>query len=119
MPVERVDEVARGRVWLGERAHELGLVDRLGGLSEAIDSAAALAGVSGDFRVAYLEREPGFREALAMQLARALGGSLERVARLQRSPLLDAADGLQREFARLLRWNDPQALYYHCFCDVR
>ncbi len=36
---ERVDELARGRVWTGADAHERGLVDELGGLGKAIDLA--------------------------------------------------------------------------------
>ena len=36
---ERVEEIAQGRVWTGERALELGLVDRLGGIPEALEEA--------------------------------------------------------------------------------
>ena len=36
---ERVDELARGRVWTGADAHERGLVDELGGIGLAIDTA--------------------------------------------------------------------------------
>jgi protease IV len=35
MPAEKVDMIAKGRVWTGETARELGLVDELGGLGEA------------------------------------------------------------------------------------
>jgi protease IV len=41
----RVDEVARGRVWTGTAAHERGLVDRLGGLMDAVQAARERAGV--------------------------------------------------------------------------
>jgi hypothetical protein len=37
----------------------------------------------------------------------------------ERSPVLVAADRLQRELARLVRWNDPRGLYYQCLCEVR
>lgn len=40
-----VEEIARGRVWSGAQALERGLVDELGGLSEALDYAAAVVGV--------------------------------------------------------------------------
>ncbi|MCS6941909.1 MAG: signal peptide peptidase SppA [Geminocystis sp.] len=36
MPVNRVIQIAEGRIWSGERAKEIGLVDELGGLEEAI-----------------------------------------------------------------------------------
>jgi len=41
-----VDSIAQGRVWSGVQAKQLGLVDRLGGLNEAIASAAKMAKVS-------------------------------------------------------------------------
>ncbi|HTB56782.1 MAG TPA: signal peptide peptidase SppA [Polyangia bacterium] len=41
----RVDELGRGHVWTGALAQGLGLVDRLGGVSAAIDEAARLGGV--------------------------------------------------------------------------
>jgi protease-4 len=43
LPEARVREIARGRVWTGAQARELGLVDELGGLHEAIARARALA----------------------------------------------------------------------------
>lgn len=43
MSVEAVDEVAQGRVWTGETAKELGLVDDLGGMALALQKAAELA----------------------------------------------------------------------------
>lgn len=41
--VEYIDSIAQGRVWTGVRAREIGLVDRLGSLDDAIRSAALLA----------------------------------------------------------------------------
>ena len=43
MPPEAVEEIAQGRVWLGSQAAEIGLVDELGALPNALDAAAALA----------------------------------------------------------------------------
>lgn len=37
MTFEEVDAIARGRVWMGEKALEIGLVDKLGGFETAID----------------------------------------------------------------------------------
>jgi len=36
-PVNQIEPIAQGRVWLGEQARENGLVDELGGLDRAID----------------------------------------------------------------------------------
>ncbi len=46
MPVERVRDLATGEVFLGSRALELGLIDALGDLDEAVDAAAELAGAT-------------------------------------------------------------------------
>jgi len=43
LPPARVREIARGRVWTGAQAREIGLVDQLGGLEEAIAKARELA----------------------------------------------------------------------------
>ena len=45
MTRDQVHEVAQGRVWTGARAMELGLVDKLGGMEEALASAADMAGL--------------------------------------------------------------------------
>lgn len=44
--VEEADEVARGRVWTGAEAQQLGLVDQMGGLKQAVAAAADRAGLS-------------------------------------------------------------------------
>ena len=42
---EEIDQIGQGRVWAGEKAVQLGLVDALGGISDAIVKAAELASV--------------------------------------------------------------------------
>lgn len=53
LPVERVREIARGRVWTGAQARGLGLVDQLGGLNEAVNKAKALAEIDADTEVRF------------------------------------------------------------------
>lgn len=48
LDLERVLEIARGRIWSGEDALELGLVDELGGLDAAIRRAKKAAGYDAD-----------------------------------------------------------------------
>ncbi len=45
MSYDAVDAIARGRVWTGQDALGIGLVDELGNLQDAIDAAASLAGL--------------------------------------------------------------------------
>ena len=44
--IDEINNIGQGRVWTGEQALSLGLVDKLGGLKEAIDEAALLASVT-------------------------------------------------------------------------
>jgi protease-4 len=61
LPLQRVAELAQGRVWSGGAARQLGLVDRFGGLDDAVREAARRAGLNpADAEVTYLERRPGF-----------------------------------------------------------
>jgi protease-4 len=46
MNINRVDSIGQGRVWSGEQALQLGLVDQLGGLKDAVQAAAKLAKLS-------------------------------------------------------------------------
>lgn len=52
MTTERVNMIARGRVWTGSDAVKIGLVDELGGLKDAINYAAKTAGIK-DAKVLY------------------------------------------------------------------
>ena len=55
LDVAMVDKIARGRVWTGRQAKELGLIDKLGSLDDAINDAAKKAGIPHNFNVVYLE----------------------------------------------------------------
>ena len=59
-----VENLAQGRVWTGKQALELGLVDRLGGLEDAIAEAAVRAGIETYNTLEY----PKFEESLESML---------------------------------------------------
>jgi len=75
MTKEQVHEVAQGRVWTGARALELGLVDRLGGLDEAIAAAASLAGLESYRTIEY----PKVKDPLEQFLDQLMGRDKESV----------------------------------------
>jgi protease-4 len=58
----RIEELADGRVYSGPQALDVGLVDALGGLPEAVEAAKGAAGVVGDARVVVYHR-PGVEPA--------------------------------------------------------
>jgi protease IV len=89
MPVDRLREVAKGRVWTGADAREHGLVDRLGGLDDAVDEACSRAGL----RRADVELRPLPRSPLLQGL---------RPAQSSESPAAAAALGIGAEGGTLL-----------------
>jgi protease-4 len=66
--VAAVEQVARGRVWSGQQAKERGLVDQLGTLRQAIDSAARIAGLGSDYQVEYAEPALSHLESLLLDM---------------------------------------------------
>ncbi len=67
IPLEDVKEIAEGRVWSGVQAKEIKLVDRLGDLEDAIEIAAKLADIEGDYRLRYYPRQKPLLEKLLEQ----------------------------------------------------
>jgi protease-4 len=67
MPVEQADVIAQGRVWTGEQALPLKLVDSLGGLDEAMAAAKGLARLAPDQPVGVIElpEQPGLLQSLS------------------------------------------------------
>ncbi len=100
-PYDAVEPLARGRVWTGRKAVEVGLADRLGGLDEGIARAALLAGVAAPSVVDIRLGQPTRRW---VQFARAF--VIERVPELALLPRLSVASRMlgQSRGAPLLLW---------------
>jgi protease-4 len=100
MALDKVEEVAGGRIWTGARAAELGLVDELGGLDRALELARAAAGLEvGEGGYEYFPKPKGLTEFLLgnQQLRLPLGlADLERLLTPQAPGLLELPDDLQR-----------------------
>ncbi len=98
-----VEQVAQGRVWLGERALELGLVDAVGGLPEAVGAAAELAGLT-DYSVKRFSMPLSPQEVLLQQLMESAQS---------RGP--DRLTGMLRKTWQAARqFNDPMHAYAIC-----
>jgi len=74
IPIERVKEIAKGRVWTGTQAKEIGLVDELGGIMKAIEVAKEVAEIDADAKV-HLKRFPRAKST-SEQLEELFGGSV-------------------------------------------
>ena len=97
LPIEKVLELAQGRVWSGTRAVELGLADANGGLREAIAIAADKAGVVDNFRVTEVLEDLSPMAQMMQQL------NMQAKAYLFDAETLEVAEyynSLKRELAR-------------------
>ena len=112
---EEVDRIARGRVWTGEDALGLGLVDQLGDLEDAIASAAKRAELKEGFPVFLVEEEWSLSDRLLEQLLAVTGGAAPPDPGPP-PPLVRALRSIEDELGRLTLWNDPAGAYVHCLC---
>ena len=110
-----VHEIAQGRVWTGERALELGLVDQLGDLNEAILVAAKLAKIS-DYDVDYRRKPMNLYEQLVTQLNSNVRASIAGlgVQGLLPTSLRKQAERILKPLHVLDSLNDPKGLYLYC-----
>lgn len=107
MTPQEVDAIAQGRVWIGAKAHELGLVDNLGGLDEAIAGAASLAKLTA-YEVRELTPSMTTRELILRELS-------DSVA-LPNHPVTNA---LRQAWTLLESLDDPGHSYALCeACSV-
>ncbi len=124
----QVDEIARGRVWIGADARERGLVDRIGGLDEAVEAAAARAGLEeGTYGRRYVQPEWSLVQRLAMEFG---ARAVRAAGRLGLGPVIAGLRGpragmmgelmgrLDGELQSLSRFNDPRGIYLHCLCVI-
>lgn len=120
LPVDRVDGLAQGRMWDGGAARQVGLVDQFGGLEDALEWAAAKAGIKdGAWHPVFLGEQADSYDALVRQLI---------TSEAQRAPAVRAgdpfalaarqqeglADRLTRDVERLLSAKGVQAFCLEC-----
>ena len=126
MTLEEVDAIAQGRVWSGKKAKELGLVDELGNLTDAVVAAATLAKLE-QYDTLLIEKEQSSRNKIMQQL---LGQSStlvslfsdneENVAidlatnSVNSKPLSQFITMMKDELSLMNQFNDPQGRYTLC-----
>jgi len=99
LPLEQVEKFADGRVFTGEQAVELGLVDELGGFQDAVDLAKELAEIRGEPRMIY---PPDERSRFLEEL---MGGMAQKVAQA-------VAEAVRTEIHRQSTSADGPGVYF-------
>ncbi|MCI5165322.1 MAG: signal peptide peptidase SppA [Candidatus Electrothrix sp. GM3_4] len=111
MEPAEVEKIAQGRVWDGATALQLGLVDELGDLEDAVAAAAQMVGLPAD-QTYYFQGEKNSAELLLQRLEGAMIGRAETdIFTASATRLLRNIAGSQYSF---LPTGDPRNMYSHC-----
>jgi protease-4 len=106
LPLDKVKEIARGRVWSGKEALKIGLVDRLGGLESAIAFAAKKANLGNSWQLEeYPQQNPFDTQILQLFTAKILESQATK------DPLTAELLKLKQEVSMLSAFNDPSGVY--------
>ena len=126
MTLEQVDMIAQGRVWSGKKAKELGLVDELGNLNDAVKAAATLAKLE-TYDTLLIEKEQSSRNKIMQELIGQSSSVIALFIEKQENMGIDLSTNtvnnqtlsrliamMSSELSQLNQFNDPQGRYTLC-----
>jgi protease-4 len=119
MSKDQVDEIAQGRVWIGETALELGLVDELGYLDDGVKAAAELANLE-TYDTQYIQKTLSKSELFWKELFQNVSASFEGAFEVEKSStILSLVKELTADIEAVATLNDPKGVYAYCLaCEL-
>jgi protease-4 len=115
LPLEKVAEIAQGRVWSGTEGLKIGLVDEIGSLTDALRYAGKAAHMGEHFKVSEYPRSRDLKEAIAEALGRFAPTGLHLDSsdlHIETTGVIGEIEGrVMNELKMLKALNDPQGLY--------
>ena len=107
LPKQKVAQIAQGRVWSGQEAKQLGLVDKFGGIEDAIQYAATQAKLGKDWQVEEYSQSRSLEERILKKLI----GKVSAQDPKSPDPLTTEFIKLQEDLAIFQALNDPKGIY--------
>ena len=118
MSLREVDAIGQGRVWAGATALELGLVDGIGNLEDAIQSAATLAGVT-EFQRYHIEKQLTPKELFLKEIMNSEAAA-NLIFALNFNIDSRFFQRVTAELEPLIRMSQSPGVYLHCLaCKVQ
>ena len=110
---DEIKSIAGGRVWIGSAAQELGLVDELGNVDDAINYAVQMADLE-DYQVEYYGQELSPEEIIIKELLDSFDVSIKE------PEVLTALSGLSKLYSEYTDLKQPKALIAceNCLVDI-
>ncbi|CAH0533850.1 Protease 4 [Vibrio stylophorae] len=111
---KQVQAAAQGRVWTGQDALKLGLIDELGDFDDAIHSAAIIAGVEHPVPT-WVQPPLSTFESFMLGLQATTGIDINQImSRSLPAPFASTAQQVVKDFNQLSTFNDPKGQYALC-----
>ena len=119
MSKDQVDNIAQGRVWIGETALELGLVDELGYLEDGVKAAAEFASLE-TYDTRHIQRSLSKSELFWKELFQNVSVSFKGAFEVEKSStILSLFKELTADIEAVSKLNDPKGVYAYCLaCEL-
>lgn len=113
MTTKQVNEIAQGRIWTGEKALEIGLVDQMGNIDQAIEAAVEMAELS-DYKVVHWEDEIPFEMQVIAKILNQEGSIKEAMRVSSNRPEKRLMKEIKEKLSLFNLMNDPGHAYVLC-----
>jgi len=114
MTPEQVDQIAQGRVWIGNDAKKNGLVDQLGDFDDAVKKAAELAKLP-QWQLKWFVDNPSLADMILSQFGVSIHAMLPAaIQSMLPAPLASVALAVKEQPGLFNNLNDPQHRYALC-----
>jgi protease-4 len=119
MSKSQVDEIAQGRVWIGETALELGLVDEIGYLEDGIKAAADLSNLE-TYDTQYIKKTLSKSEIFWKEILQNASVTFQGAFKVEKSStILSLVKEITADLEAVARLNDPKGVYAYCLpCEI-
>ena len=105
LSLDKVKEIAQGKIWSGKTAKKIGLVDQIGGLEAAIEYAAQTANLGNDWQVKEYPQQRSFEEEIIQRLLKS------ETIKHTLDPLTTQFNKFKQDLRILQSLNDPRDIY--------
>lgn len=120
LDIEMVNSIAKGRVWTAKQAKDLGLIDEIGGLNDALADAAQRANIIDNYDVVWIEPQLTSMQKFFMTSLSNVSGFFDvNLISKEQKMIQQILSPVEKSLAPLLNVKNGQiSQFAHCMCEV-